>query len=148
MRAVIQRVKAASVIVNGDVIAKIGPGIFVLLGIGKEDNEEDIIWLANKIINLRIFENDNGRFNYSLLDVNGELLLVSQFTLYADCKKGRRPSFDNVMPPQDAKIIFDKFCNYLKTQNIKIQTGVFGAKMEIELINYGPVTIYLDSQER
>lgn len=148
MRAVIQRVNWAKLKVGEETVAEIKKGLFLLLGIGKGDSEEDIRWLANKIVNLRIFEDEEGKFNRSLLDIGGELLLVSQFTLYADCRKGRRPSFDSAMPPEEAKIVFEKFFEYLKTQLPKVEKGIFGARMEIELLNAGPVTIYIDTQER
>jgi len=148
MKAVVQRVSKASIKVEGEEIANIKRGLLVLLGIGKEDCDEDMVWLANKIINLRIFEDENGKFNHSLLEIGGELLLVSQFTLYADCRKGRRPSFDSAMPPGQAEEIFEKFFNYLKARNIRVKKGRFGAKMDVELINSGPVTIILDSKQR
>jgi D-tyrosyl-tRNA(Tyr) deacylase len=148
VKAVIQRVKFARVKVQGETVAEIGHGLLVLLGIGKGDGEQDIHWLANKIVNLRIFEDEEGRFNYSLMDIGGEMLLVSQFTLYADCRKGRRPSFDLAMQADEAEAMFTAFFNYLKAQGIKVQKGIFGERMEIELLNYGPVTIILDSKER
>ncbi|HDI45937.1 MAG TPA: D-tyrosyl-tRNA(Tyr) deacylase [Candidatus Omnitrophica bacterium] len=148
MRAVIQRVAEAGVKVWGEQIAKIGRGLVVLVGIGKDDNDDDILWLANKIINLRIFEDEAGKFNYSILDIKGEILLVPQFTLYGDCRKGRRPSFDYAMPPDKAKEMFTRLFNYLQTQNLKVQKGIFGAKMDVELVNAGPVTIILDSKQK
>ncbi|MCD6080281.1 MAG: D-tyrosyl-tRNA(Tyr) deacylase [Candidatus Omnitrophica bacterium] len=148
MRAVIQRVAEAGIKVSGEQIAKIGRGLVVLVGIGKDDNDDDILWLANKIINLRIFEDEAGKFNYSILDVKGEILLVSQFTLYGDCRKGRRPSFDYAMPPDKAREMFNKLFDYLQTQNLKVQKGIFGAKMDVELVNAGPVTIILDSKQK
>ncbi len=148
MRAVIQRVAEAGVKVWGEQIAKIGRGLVVLVGIGKDDNDDDILWLANKIINLRIFEDEAGKFNYSILDIKGEILLVPQFTLYGDCRKGRRPSFDYAMPPDKAREMFNKLFDYLQTQNLKVQKGIFGAKMDVELVNAGPVTIILDSKQK
>ncbi len=148
MKAVLQRVKKASLTVDKKEISGIKQGLFVLLGVAKDDRDEDIIWLANKIINLRIFEDDEGKLNRSLLDISGEILLVSQFTLFADCEKGRRPSFDNAMPPEYAKEMFDKFFQYLKSQNVKVEQGIFKAHMEITLTNYGPVTIILDSKDK
>jgi len=148
MRAVIQRVAEAGIKVSGEQIAKIGRGLVVLVGIGRDDNDDDILWLANKIINLRIFEDEAGKFNYSILDVKGEILLVSQFTLYGDCRKGRRPSFDYAMPPDKAREMFNKLFDYLQTQNLKVQKGIFGAKMDVELVNAGPVTIILDSKQK
>ena len=148
MRAVIQRVAEAGIKVSGEQIAKIGRGLVVLVGIGRDDNDDDILWLANKIINLRIFEDEAGKFNYSILDIKGEILLVPQFTLYGDCRKGRRPSFDYAMPPDKAKEMFTRLFNYLQTQNLKVQKGIFGAKMDVELVNAGPVTIILDSKQK
>lgn len=148
MRAVIQRVAKAGIKVSGEQVAKIGRGFVVLVGIGRDDNDDDILWMANKIINLRIFEDEAGKFNYSILDIKGEILLISQFTLYGDCRKGRRPSFDYAMPSDKAREMFDKLFNYLQTQNLKVQKGIFGAKMDVELVNSGPVTIILDSKQR
>ncbi|MDP8233464.1 MAG: D-aminoacyl-tRNA deacylase [Candidatus Saelkia tenebricola] len=148
MKAVLQRVKNANVVVNESIICSISHGFLILLGIGCGDNDEDIIWLGNKIINLRVFEDNEGKLNESLLDVKGEVILVSQFTLFADCKKGRRPSFDNAMVPDKAKDMVDKFFQYLKSQNVRVVQGIFKTHMDITLTNYGPVTIILDSKNR
>ncbi len=148
MRAVIQRVSQASLKVKDKEIASIAHGIFILLGVGNGDNDKDIVWLANKIINLRIFEDAEEKFNRSLSDVKGDILLVSQFTLFADCKRGRRPSFDDAMPPAEAENLIKNFALYLRSQNVTVKEGIFGARMEINLTNYGPVTIFLDSKEK
>ncbi len=147
MRVVLQRVTRATVEVEGERVGEIGKGLLVLAGIGNDDTEEDLHLIANKIVNLRIFEDEEHKFNKSLLDVGGELLVVSQFTLYADCRKGRRPSFTEAAPPEKASALLDKFVEILRTYNVNVQTGVFQAKMAVSLINYGPVTINLDSKE-
>ncbi|MCX7765763.1 MAG: D-aminoacyl-tRNA deacylase [Candidatus Sumerlaeia bacterium] len=147
MRVVLQRVMQAWVDVAGQCVGKIGKGLLVLAGIGNADTEEDLQLIANKIVNLRIFEDEEQKFNKSLLDVGGELLVVSQFTLYADCRKGRRPSFTEAAPPETAAVLLDRFVELLRAYNVNVQTGVFQAKMAVSLINYGPVTIALDSRE-
>lgn len=144
MRAVIQRVKKARVGVEGKTIGKIGPGLVVLLGVGENDAEKDAQFLADKIINLRVFETKKSYFDQSLLDVGGEILVVPQFTLFADTSKGRRPFFGEAAKPEIAKPIFEKFVAELKKTNLKVEIGLFGAKMEVELVNDGPVTIILD----
>jgi len=146
MKAVIQRIKKASVKVENRIHASISKGLLVFLGVGKGDNESDVEYLVRKIINLRIFENELGKFDFSVKDINGEMLVVSQFTLYADCKKGNRPSFENAEIPDIAKMLYEKFVEKIRGNGIKVGTGVFGAKMEIELINDGPVTILLDTR--
>lgn len=147
MRAVVQRVKESRVVVEGKVVGQIGKGLNVLLGIGKGDTEEDVKKLANKILNLRIFENEEGKFYYSLLEVGGEILVVSQFTLYASVKKGRRPSFEEAEEPQRAKDLYERFVEEVRSYGVKVETGVFGAMMEVYILNWGPVTIILDSKE-
>jgi len=146
MKAVIQRVREASVAVAGERVGAIGPGLVVLVGIGREDTVRDIDWMVDKIINLRIFEIEEGRLDKSLLDTGGSLLLVSQFTLYGDCRKGRRPSFSDAMRPEEARDAFDLFVE--KTRKIvgHVETGVFQASMDLSLVNVGPVTIILDSR--
>ncbi|NUU96785.1 D-aminoacyl-tRNA deacylase [Marinitoga sp. 1138] len=148
MRAVLQRVKKASVVVENEIVGKIGKGILVLLGVGHNDTENDIKWLADKIMNLRIFEDENDKMNLSLLDIKGEILVVSQFTLYGDCRKGRRPSYSNAAKPDKANEYYEKFMKYIEDNyNTKVERGIFQAEMEVELINDGPVTLLLDSEK-
>ena len=146
MRAVVQRVTHGRVTVEGQVIGEIGKGLVVLLGIGKEDTEADITYLADKIVNLRIFEDENEKMNLSLEDIGGELLIVSQFTLYGDCRKGKRPRFDKAARPEDAEKLYHKFLEYCTKYNLKIQTGKFQAMMLVDIHNDGPVTLMLDSK--
>ena len=146
MRAVIQRVKSAQVSVDGRVTGKIGSGLLVLLGVGKGDGGSDLSFLTSKIPDLRIFEDASGKFNLSLKEIGGEMLVVSQFTLYGDCRKGRRPSFTDAEDPTQAKNLYEQFVSKLKEQGIPVQTGEFQAKMEVHLINDGPVTLILDSR--
>lgn len=145
MRAVVQRVSSSKVTINGEVVGKINLGLNVLIGISKEDTIEDLKYIKDKIINLRIFEDENDKMNKSLLDVNGEILAISQFTLYGDCRKGRRPNFMNAKGEEEAKILYDKFIEMLKDTNLKVETGEFGADMKVDIQNDGPVTILLDS---
>ena len=147
MRAVIQRVTKASVSVDGEVIGKIGKGFVVLLGVGQDDAEEDMRYIADKTVNLRVFEDENEKMNLSLQDIGGELLVISQFTLYGDCRKGRRPSFDKAGEPKSAKELYEKTCEYFKSFGIVTETGRFAADMQVELINDGPVTLMLDSKK-
>ena len=146
MRAVIQRVKSAAVYVDGRLSGKIGNGLLVLVGIGKGDGEKDISYMASKIPDLRIFEDASGKFNLSLKDIDGGILIVSQFTLFGDCRKGRRPSFSEAEEPAMAKDLYDRLILKLKERKILTQTGQFQAKMEVHLINDGPVTLLLDSR--
>ncbi len=147
MKAVIQRVKSAQVCVDGRVSGKIGKGLLVLLGVGKGDGEGDLSFLASKIPDLRIFEDESGKFNLSLREIGGEILVVSQFTLFGDCRRGRRPSFTEAEEPSAAKYLYDQFILRLKERAIPVQTGEFQAKMEVHLINDGPVTLLLDSKQ-
>ncbi len=144
MRVVVQRVSRGRVLVQGRTIAEIGPGVVVLLGIGAADGEEQARYLAEKIANLRIFEDDQGKINRSLLDIHGEAIVVSQFTLYADTRKGRRPSFTDAAPPQTASPLVERFAALLRAQGIPTQTGEFGAHMLVEIFNDGPVTIWME----
>jgi D-tyrosyl-tRNA(Tyr) deacylase len=147
MKAVIQRVQSAQVYVDGRLTGKIGNGLLVFVGVGKGDNESDISYVVSKLPDLRIFEDASGKFDLSLKDVNGEILLVSQFTLYGDCKKGRRPSFTEAEEPTGAKNLYEQLITKLRGQGIRVQTGEFQAKMEVHLINDGPVTLLLDSRK-
>ena len=148
MRAVVTRVKNASVVINEQVNGQIGTGFLVLLGVGPNDTEVTADKLADKICNLRVFEDENGKMNLSCLDIDGEILVISQFTLCADCSHGRRPSFTNSAPPDDANSLYEYFVSELKNSGVKsVQTGRFGADMQVELVNDGPVTILLDSKK-
>ena len=144
MRLVIQRVLSAQVEVEGELIARIGKGILVLVGIGKNDDGSSIEWLANKTVDLRIFEDENQKMNLGLHDIGGEILLVSQFTLYADCQRGRRPGFDQAALPGIAEKQFNEFVQAVNSLGITAQTGRFGADMKVSLVNDGPVTIILE----
>ena len=146
MRAVVQRVKKASVEVEGKVVGQIGRGVLVLLGIGKVDDARDIQWMLDKIVNLRIFEKEYGKLDESLIDISGELLVVSQFTLYGDCSKGRRPSFTDAMEAKEAKTLFELFVAKAREQIKKVESGIFQASMDVSLINEGPVTLIIDNK--
>ena len=146
MRAVIQRVKRAQVRVNGHAVGTVGAGLLVLLGIGKEDTRETAESLAEKIFTLRIFDDENGRMNRSISETGGSLLCVSQFTLYGDCRKGRRPSYDRAAPPAVACGLYEAFVAAVRTRGVTVETGQFQAMMEVELVNDGPVTLLLDSE--
>ena len=149
MRVVIQRVSKASVVINSDEICNIKNGLLILLGINLNDSDEDIIWLTKKIINLRIFSDENGKMNHSVTDVSGEIIVVSQFTLNAKTKKGNRPSYINAAKPELAIPLYEKFTDFLrKESDLNVYTGKFGADMKVSLINDGPVTIILDSKEK
>ncbi len=147
MRALVQRVSQASVTVEGQVVGQIGHGFLVLLGIGQDDGEAQIKQLSEKIVHLRVFEDDEGKMNLSLLDVHGALLVVSQFTLYADIHKGRRPSFISAAAPTLAEPLVERFKEALRTYNLTVEGGIFGAQMDVAIINSGPVTIWMDSAE-
>lgn len=146
MRVVLQRVRRASVEVDGRVVGEIGRGLLLLVGAGKDDDEGDVKLLADKSLNLRIFEDDAGKMNLSCLDLDYDVLVVSQFTLQADCRKGRRPSFTGAMEPVGAERLFDMFVGLCRATGVKTETGVFGARMVVNLENWGPVTIILDSK--
>ncbi len=146
MRIILQRVKQASVEIGGEVVGQIGQGALVLLGAGKEDTDQDVEYLVEKILGLRIFEDDAGKMNLSVTDIGGEILVVSQFTLYGDCRKGRRPSFDKAASPDLAEDLYESFVQRLRDFGIPVQTGKFGAMMDVSLVNWGPVTIMLDSK--
>ena len=144
MRAVVQRVSRTAVRVEGEVVGRCGRGLLVLVGVRHQDTAETAIRLAGKLARLRIFANDEGRFDLSLLDVGGEALVVSQFTLLADTRKGNRPSFTDAAAPEHAEELVERFCAALRDEGVPVETGVFGARMEVELVNDGPVTIILD----
>ena len=145
MRAVIQRVKESSVKVDDQIISRIGSGLLVLLGVDQQDFRRDADYLVNKIINLRIFEDPHGKMNLSLLDIGGEMLVVSQFTLLGDCRKGRRPSFVAAADPSKATELYEYFIDQAKNHEISVKTGCFGAMMDVFLVNDGPVTLILES---
>jgi D-tyrosyl-tRNA(Tyr) deacylase len=147
MRAVIQRVSRASVSVDSEVTGEINGGLLVLLGIHRYDSEKEIKWMTDKIINLRIFEDTNGKMNHSLIDTGGALLVVSQFTLYGDCRKGRRPGYSTAARPDNAKSLYLKFIDAVKQKGIQTASGIFQAHMDVELINDGPITLLLDSSK-
>jgi D-aminoacyl-tRNA deacylase len=147
MRAVVQRVQRASVTVDGTEVGTIGPGLVVFLGVGRGDLEADAAYLASKIAGLRIFEDDGGLMNLSLKDCNGAVLAISQFTLYADCRKGRRPGFSEAALPEDAEKLYEYFCTMLGEEGLSVATGRFQSEMRILVDNDGPVTILLDSRK-
>jgi D-tyrosyl-tRNA(Tyr) deacylase len=145
MRAVIQRVSRASVTIDGELAGKIGRGLLVLLGVTHSDNPADARWLAEKIVGLRIFNDSEGKMNLGIIDIGGSILVVSQFTLYGDAQKGRRPSFIAAARPEQAFPLYEAFVNGIKALGVPVATGRFGAMMEVELVNEGPVTLILDS---
>lgn len=147
MRAVVQRVSSSSVSVDGNVVGKIDKGFNVLLGISVDDTLDDLKYIKDKIVNLRVFEDENGKLNLSLKDVGGELLLVSQFTLYGDCRKGRRPNFMQAKGGDEAKELYEKFVAMCKGEDIKVETGIFAADMKVSIENDGPVTLLLESKK-
>ncbi|MEE8200628.1 MAG: D-aminoacyl-tRNA deacylase [Candidatus Acidoferrales bacterium] len=148
MRAVLQRVSEARVRVNGEVTGAIGPGVVVLLGVARTDDEGTAVQLAEKIVELRLFNDPQGKMNRSLKEVSGAVLAVSQFTLYGDCRKGRRPSFDRAAPAEQARALYESFLAALRRQGLRVETGVFQAMMEVELVNTGPVTLLLDTDRQ
>ncbi|MGL5694166.1 MAG: D-aminoacyl-tRNA deacylase [Peptostreptococcaceae bacterium] len=147
MRAVVQRVSSSKVTVEGEVTGEISKGLLVLLGVTHEDTSKDVDYMIDKILNLRIFEDENEKMNLSLKDVGGELLVVSQFTLYGDCRKGKRPSFSNAARPDQATKLYEEYVEKAKNEGLKVGTGKFGAHMMVDLTNDGPVTILLDSSK-
>ena len=147
MRALLQRVSHASVTVDEQVVGQIGQGLLVLLGVGQDDSEVQVKTLADKIVHLRIFGDEEGKMNRSLLDIGGEVLVVSQFTLYADVRRGRRPGFTDAAPPSIAEPLVERFKAAIGAYGLTVADGVFGAYMEVELLNTGPVTIWMDSEE-
>lgn len=148
MRAVVQRVKKSCVIVDDKTVGSIGEGLNILLGISKDDNLEDVNYLKEKIVNLRIFEDNEGKLNKSLLEVGGELLIVSQFTLYGDCRKGRRPNFMEALAGEAAKKLYEDFVKECRETGLNVETGLFGAYMKVNIENDGPVTLLIDSKRK
>ncbi len=146
MRAVVQRVSRARVAVEGEVVGEIGRGLLVLLGVRRDDTAEQARWLADKVAGLRIFNDDDGKMNLDVAQIGGGVLVVSQFTLYGDCQKGKRPSFVDAAPPEIAIPLYEAFVNALKAQGLPTATGRFGAMMQVELVNDGPVTLTVDSK--
>ncbi len=147
MRLLIQRVSQASVTADNKIIGQINRGLLVLCGFKEDDTNGNLVKIAEKCLNLRVFEDDQGKMNLSLLDISGEILVVSQFTLYANCRKGRRPGFNDSMPPDDAEKMYEQLIIKFKASGLKVESGIFGAKMDIALNNDGPVTIMLDDDE-
>jgi D-tyrosyl-tRNA(Tyr) deacylase len=147
MRAVIQKVKNSSVTVDGEIVGRIGKGLLVLLGVSNDDSEKDANYLVEKTLNLRIFEDSDDKMNLSLLDIQGEILVVSQFTLYGDARRGRRPSFIEAAPPEKANQLYEYFVSEIRKKLLQVETGKFQAMMEVSLVNDGPVTILLDSKK-
>ncbi len=148
MRVVVQRSKDARVEVEGRTVGEIRQGLVLLVGIRHEDTMEDIRWMADKLVNLRIFEDEEGKMNRSLLEIGGQILSVSQFTLYGDCRKGRRPNFMAAARPEHAEPLYEQFNELLRGHGVEVQTGVFGAMMDVKLTNWGPVTLVIDSESR
>lgn len=148
MRIVAQRVSSARVSVDNKTIGEVGAGLCLLIGVAPDDMVADVRWMTEKIANLRIFGDDEGKMNRSLLDVGGEVLAISQFTLYADCRKGRRPSFTGAASPGVGDELYRAFVEELRKMNVKVETGEFGAEMKVEIVNEGPVTIMIDTKER
>jgi len=147
MRAVVQRVNEATVAVAGEQVAAIGPGLLALIGVGRDDTVADADFIGAKVAELRIFENEARKMNRSVKDVGGSVLVVSQFTLYGDCRKGRRPSFDQAIQPEAARQLIERLCASLREQGLRVETGRFGAEMDVSATNHGPVTILLDSHK-
>ncbi|OXS57973.1 D-tyrosyl-tRNA(Tyr) deacylase [Cohnella sp. CIP 111063] len=146
MKVVLQRVSDAKVTVGNEVVGAIGKGLLLLVGVGQEDSEQDLAWMADKLAGLRIFEDDAGKMNLSVEDVGGDVLSVSQFTLYGDCRKGRRPNFMGAARPELAEALYDKFNELLRARGLRVETGKFGAMMDVSLVNDGPVTLILESR--
>jgi D-tyrosyl-tRNA(Tyr) deacylase len=148
MRAVVQRVSSARVVVDGETVGEIGRGLLVLLEVAAADGDDDLQWLVDKVVGLRIFADADDKMNRALADVGGELLVVSQFTLLGDCRKGRRPSFIDAAPPERAERVYEQFVESARRQGVRVATGRFGAHMHVELVNDGPVTLVIDSTPR
>ena len=148
MRAVVQRVSSASVTVDGEVVGEIGRGLCVLLGVASDDTDQDVSYTANKVVGLRIFEDDDGKMNRSLDEIGGAMLVVSQFTLFGDCRKGRRPSFITAAGPEQGNAMYEQFVTAVREQGIEVATGRFRAMMDVALVNDGPVTLLIDSRKQ
>jgi D-tyrosyl-tRNA(Tyr) deacylase len=148
MRVLVQRVREAEVVVDGESVGAIAQGLLLYVGVGKDDDEEDRKWCLEKVLGLRIFENEAGKMDKSVVDVGGSLLIVSQFTLYGDVRRGRRPSFDDAMPPAEANAAYLSFVSAARARGIKVATGRFAADMKVRSVNDGPVTIWIDSKTR
>ena len=148
MRACIQRVRSARVVVDGETIGQIDLGLAVLLGVAATDGDDDLRWMVDKVVGLRVFNDADGKMNLALADVGGELLVVSQFTLLGDCRKGRRPSFIAAAPPEQAERLYDQFVEAARKRSLQVATGKFRTHMQVELVNDGPVTLVIDSTER
>ncbi|MGI5843774.1 MAG: D-aminoacyl-tRNA deacylase [Candidatus Xenobium sp.] len=148
MRAVVQRVSSARVLVDGQITGQIARGLLVLVAVRQGEEPRDVAWMAEKVLHLRLFEDDSGKMNRSVLEVGGGILAVSQFTLYGDCRRGRRPSYSEAAPPDEAQSFYDEFVRKLRESGLLVQEGVFQAKMDVQLTNDGPVTVLLDSPER
>ncbi|MBP8645916.1 MAG: D-tyrosyl-tRNA(Tyr) deacylase [Syntrophobacteraceae bacterium] len=147
MRAVVQRVSEACVDIGGETVGRIGLGVVVFLGVGPDDGPEDVRYMADKVLRLRIFPDDGDKMNLSVLDIRGEVLVVSQFTLYGDCRKGRRPSYAGAAPPEKAQRFYGDFVSELRTRGLRVETGRFQEKMRVRLVNDGPVTLLMDSKK-
>jgi D-tyrosyl-tRNA(Tyr) deacylase len=145
MRAVLQRVTSAQVLVRGRQVGRIGAGLLVFVGVGKDDDSSDIDYIAGKVLGVRVFEDDEQRMNRSVTEMGGQILVVSQFTLYGDCRRGRRPSFDQAAPPAEARAIYENLVTKLRQSDLTVETGEFQAMMDVELVNDGPVTLLLES---
>lgn len=148
MRVIVQKVLSSRVTVDNELIGSIDKGFNLLIGFCKEDTLEDLKYMSDKILNLRVFEDEDDKLNLSLLDVNGDILAISQFTLYGDCRKGRRPNFMNAMGGEEANKLYEEFVDILKKSGLKVETGKFGAHMKVDIVNDGPVTIMLDSKKQ
>lgn len=147
MRAVVQRISRGQVTVDNQIVGKVGKGFLVLLGVSEEDTQDEVIYMAQKIVGLRVFQDEEGKMNRSINDINGEMLVVSQFTLYGDCRKGRRPSFVKAARPEKADELYQSFVAEVRGQGISVETGQFQAEMSVELVNQGPVTLLIDSDK-
>ena len=148
MRAVVQRVSSARVMVDGLLVGEIGPGLLVLLGASYSDDQDDVVYVVRKILGLRIFQNSDGKMDLSVAEVNGAVMVVSQFTLYGDVRKGHRPSFDEAAPPESARPLYDAVIEGIRGVGVKVATGEFGAMMDVSLVNNGPVTLLVDSAKQ